>query len=371
MFNSLKRNYTLVAMLILLVFGAEWSKQPQAVADAQASSTSISSDTQNQVAGWNGWESNHALFKVRSQEATTQSVDSSDTTVAPDTGRNFLLFGEWDTGKLRELAGGQLNDYFADSSHDLGFVLDIQISGRMVYVSSVDRQQEYQILSRFTDGVLNNQWPGLMGGIGLLPISQKRVLSGGTGRTIYPYKVNSSLSLPSSEMFPAYNGKSAIKFARNSEGDIYVLDAGEGALYKVKSSPNSTHDWQNKIILSKDYARAVQIAIDEQDRIILGIAGVENEPLSTPRTNESRVVLLEDLEDSVSLVATKIDKSIRLQFGPQGGLVAANGEVDVISTSNAKNSIVRIPYDGNGFGEAQLLFSTDRTISGLAVRNRR
>jgi hypothetical protein len=362
--RAMNRHYTLLAIFILLILVPGWLSRSQTVSDANGSPAQSLRD------GRDTWGNDYALFKKRTQEITARSARSGGTTVASDTGSNVLLFGEWDTGTIKELANGQLTNFFADPVHDLGFVRDIQISGNLIYVSSVDRTQEYQMLSRFIAGALDNQWPGLVGGIGLLPLGHKKVLSGGMERTIYPYKVNSSLSLPSRQMFPAYTGKSAIKFARNSKGDIYVLDVSEGALYRIQCTPSDTHDWQNKITLSRDYSRAVQMAIDEQDRIILGIAGVEIGPLDIPRNNEPMIVLLEDTGNEVRLLATISDKTIRPLFGPRGGLAVANGEADIISTSTTQDTIVRIPYDSNGFGEPQIILSTDKTISGLAVKNR-
>lgn len=278
-----------------------------------------------------------------------------------------LLFGECNTGTIQQLSTGQVTSYF--SGQDLGIILNIQVTGNTLYVSSVERQQEYQMLSRIKGGALDRQWPGLMGGIGLLLLNNKHLLSGGTGRTIYPYKITSSLSLPGGQSFPAYTGKSAIKFARNSQGDIYILDVSEGALCKIKRNAEDEYDWQNMVVLSKDYPRAVQIAVDEQDRIILGIAGVEIKPLSIPHDNESRIVLLEDLGNEVRLLATKSDKSIRFMFGPLGGLVAVSGEVYFISSSGG-DSIIRMAYTNDGFGDPAVILKTDKIISGLAVKNR-
>ena len=278
----------------------------------------------------------------------------------------ILLFGECNSGIIQQLSNGQVSPYF--SGQDLGVILNIQVTGNTLYVSSIERQQEYQMLSRITGGTLDKQWPGLMGGIGLLPLNHKHLLSGGTGRTIYPYKVNSSLSLPAGQSFPAYTGKSAIKFARNSQGDIYILDVNEGVLCKIKRNTEGEYDWQNMVVLSKDYPRAVQIAVDEQDRIILGIAGVEIEPLNIPRDNESRIVLLEDSGNEVRLLATKSDKSIRFFFGPRGGLVAVSSEAYFISSSGG-DSIIRMGYNNDGFGDPTVILKTDKTISGLAVKN--
>jgi hypothetical protein len=111
----------------------------------------------------------------------------------------ILLFGECNTGTIQQLFNGQVTHYF--SSEDLGVILNIQITGNTLYVSSIERQQEYQMLSRIKGGALDKQWPGLMGGIGLLLLNNKHLLSGGTGRIIYPYKVNSSLSLPAGQSF--------------------------------------------------------------------------------------------------------------------------------------------------------------------------
>lgn len=317
---------------------------------------------------WNDWTNTLALYRTRRQAATATTDHPNGTTIASDTGNNVLLFGDWDTGTIQQLSGGQFKPYFSDQ--DLGFIRDIQVSGNTVYVASVERQQEYQMLSRISGGTLDDQWPGLAGGIALLPLGRKKLLSGGLERTIYPYKVNSSLSLPSGPSFPAYTGKSAIKLARNSRGDIYILDVIEGALYKIDCNANGAWDWQNTITLSKDFPRAVQITLDEQDRIVLGIAGVEIEPLSIPRDNEPMIVLLEDTGNEARLLATISDKLIRPWFGPRGGMVVANGEVNIISTSTAQDTIVRIPYDNNSFGEPRIILSTDKTISGLAVKNR-
>ena len=279
----------------------------------------------------------------------------------------ILLFGECNTGTIQQLSNGEATPYF--SGQDLGIILNIQVIGNTLYVSSIERQQEYQMLSRIKGGTLDKQWPGLMGGIGLLILNNKHLLSGGTGRTIYPYKVSSSLFLPAGQSFPAYTGKSAIKFARSSQGDIYILDVNEGALCKIKRNTEGEYDWQSMVVLSKDYPRAVQIAVDEQDRIILGIAGVEIEPLSIPRDNESRIVLLEDLGNEVRLLATKSDKSIQFIFGPRGGLVADSGEVYFISSSGS-DSIIRMAYTNNGFGDPTVMLKTDKIISGLAIKNR-
>lgn len=279
----------------------------------------------------------------------------------------ILLFGECNTGTIQQLSNGEVTPYF--SGQDLGVILDMQVTGNTLYVSSIERQQEYQMLSRIKGGTLDKQWPGLMGGIGLLLLNNKHLLSGGTGRKIYSYKITSSLSLPDGQSFPAYTGKSAIKFARNSQGDIYILDVNEGALYKIKRNTEGEYDWQSMVMLSKDHPRAVQIAVDEQDRIILGIAGVEIEPLSIPRDNESRIVLLEDLGNEIRLLATRSDKSIRFIFGPRGGLVAVNGEAYFISSSGS-DSIIRMAYNNDGFGDPTVILKTDKIISGLAVKNR-
>jgi hypothetical protein len=371
--SALHQRYTFFPVFIILMFASGYSKQPQAISHASVSG-SLSAIAQNEsdiYYGWNNWGNILAFYQARRQAAAAKTVHSNGTAIAADTGSNTLLFGDWDTGTIQQLAGGQLNAYFSDQVHDLGFIRDIQMSGDMVYVSSVERQQEYQMLSRITGGTLDNQWPGLAGGIALLPLGHKQLLSGGAERTIYPYKVNSSLSLPSRSSFPAYTGKSAIKLARNSRGNIYILDVVEGVLYKVECNANGVCDWQNTITLSKDYPRAVQLAIDEQDRIVLGVAGVEIEPSSIPRNNESRIVLLEDMGLAARLLDAKSDKSIRLWFGPRGGLVAANGEVDFISTSDSKDSIVRLGYSDNLFREPEVILSTDKTISGLAVKDRR
>jgi hypothetical protein len=353
------------------MFASGYSKQSQAKSNANVSS-SLNTNAQSEPdihCRWNNWPNTLGLYQAKRQAASAETDHSNGTIIASYTGSNLLLFGDWDTGTIQQLSGGQLNAYFSDQ--DLGFIRDIQVSGDIVYVASVERQQEFQMLSRITGGSLDNQWFGLAGGIAILPLDRKHLLSGGTGRTIYPYKVDSSLSLPVGPSFPAYAGKSAIKFARNSRGDIYILDVSEGALYKIECKAKGIYDWQNKITLSKDYPRAVQMAIDEQDRIVLGIAGVEIEPLSIPRNNEPRIIILEDAGAEVRLLASMSDKMIRPWFGPRGGMVVANGEVAIISTSNARDSIVRVPYNSSGFGEAQVILSTDRTISGLAVKGRR
>jgi hypothetical protein len=371
--RALHQRYTFFPVFIILMFVSGYSKQPQAMSDANVSS-GLSASAQNEPdipCKWNNWGNTLAFYQARRQAAAAKTVHSNGTTIASNTGNNTLLFGDWDTGTIQQLSGGQLNAYFSDKEHDLGFIRDIQTVGDMVYVSSVERQQEYQMLSRITEGMLDNQWPGLAGGITLLPLGRKQLLSGGSGRTIYPYKVNSSLSLPSVASFPAYIGKSAIRLARNSRGSIYILDVVEGVLYKVECSVSGSCDWQNILTLSKDYPRAVQLAIDEQDRIVLGVAGVEIEPSSIPRDNESRIVLLEDLGQEVRLLDAKSSQSIRLWFGPRGGLVVANGEVHFISTADSKDSIVRLVYSSNRFGEPEIILSTDKTISGLAIKDRR
>ncbi len=76
---------------------------------------------------------------------------------------------------------------------------------------------------------------------------------------------------------------------------------------------------------------------------------------------------VEDTGREVRLLATKSDKSIRVFFGPRGGLVVANGEVDTICSTDTNDSVVRVPYEGGTFGEAQVILSTDKIISGLAV----
>lgn len=370
--SALHQRYTFFPVLILLMFASGYSKQPQAISHASVSG-SLSAGAQSEPAipcRWNSWSNTLAFYQARRQAAAAKTFYSNGTTIAADTGNNALLFGDWDTGTIQQLSEGQLNAYFSDQAHDLGFIRDIQMIGDMVYVSSVERQQEYQMLSRITGGTLDNQWPGLAGGIALLPLGRKQLLSGGSGRTIYPYKLSSSLSLPSGSSFPAYTGKSAIKLARNSRGNIYILDVTEGALNKVECNANGVCDWQNIITLSKDYPRAVQLAIDEQDRIVLGVAGVEIGPSSIPRNNESRIVLLEDMGQEARFLDAKSDQSIRLWFGPRGGLVVANGEVDFISTADSKDSIVRLVYSGNLFGEPETILSTDKTISGLAVKAR-
>jgi hypothetical protein len=366
----LHQRYTFFPVLILLMLASGYSKQPQAMSNANVSS-GLSTIAQNEPdihCRWNNWGNTLAFYQARRQAVAKQADDSNGTTLAPDTGNNVLLFGDWDTGTIQQLSDGQLNPHFSDQ--DLGFIRDIQVSGDRVYVASVERQQEYQMLSRIIEGILDNQWPGLEGGIAILPLNRKQLLSGGTGRTIFPYKVNSSLSLPAGSSFPAYTGQSAIKFTRNSRGDIYILDVVEGTLYKIDCNSNGACDWQNKITLSKDYPRAVQMAIDEQDRIVLGIAGVEIGPLDIPRNNEPRLVILEDTGNEVRLLATISDRAIRFWFGPRGGMAVANGEVDIISTSTTQDTIVRIPYDNNGFREPQVILSTDKTLSGLAVKNR-
>ena len=366
----LHHQYSFFPVLLLLMFASGHSNQPHAMNDANMRN-SLSASVQNVPdihCGWSNWTNTLALYQARRQAVSAKTDQPNGTTIASDTSNNVLLFGDWNTGTIQQLSGGQLSAYFSDQ--DLGFIRDIQVSGDRVYVASVERQQEYQMLSRITDGTLDNQWPGLAGGIAILPLNRKHLLSGGTGRTIFPYKLSSSLSLPAGSSFPAYTGKSAIKFARNSKGDIYILDVIEGALYKIDCNANGACDWQNKITLSKDYPRAVQMAIDEQDLIVLGIAGVEIEPLSIPRNNEPMIVLLEDIGNEVRLLATISDKTIRPWFGPRGGLAVANGEVDIVSTSDARDSIVRVPYNSNGFGEAEVILSTDKTIYGLAVKNR-
>ena len=369
--RALYHQYTVFPLLILLMFVSGYSKQPQAMSNANVGS-GLSTSTQNEPdihCRWNNWGNTLALYQARKQEVTAKTDHPTRTTIASYTGNNILLFGEWDTGTIQQLSGGQLNAYFSDQEHDLGFIRDIQMIGDTVYVASVERQQEYQILSRITEGSLDNQWIGLEGGIAILPLNRKHLLSGGLGRTIFPYKVNSSLSLPAGPLFPAYIGKSAIKLARNSRGDIYILDVIEAALYKIKCNANSGCEWQNTIILSKDYPRAVQMAIDEQDRIVLAIGSLEIEPLSIPRNNEPRIILLEDVGTEARLLATISDKSIRPWYGPRGGLAVANGEVDIISTSTTQDTLVRIPYNSNGFGEPQIILSTNKTLSVLAVRN--
>lgn len=368
--RALYRYFILVPVLIVAMFGPQYLNRLEITStiNASASASQSSGRDDEAVANYlrNSWTSK-ALVATRGMVSNVLSDAHSATTVALDTGRNVLLFGEWETGALHRLSNGQMDAYFSDPDHDLGFIRDIQIFGDTIYVSSVERQQEYQMLSRIIDGALDSQWPGLMGGIGLLPLSRKQLLSGGLERTVYPYKVTTTLALPSGQSFPQYTGKSAIKLARNSKGSIYVLDVTGGTLYKIECNQNGDCDWQNQIALSNEYPRAVQIGIDEQDRIVLGIAGVEVQPLNIPRNTEPKIVLLEDTGSEVRLLATKADKLIRFFFGPRGGLVVANGEVDIICTTDANDSIVRVPYDISGFGEAQGILSTDRFLSGLVM----
>lgn len=365
----LHRSFLLLSLLIILAFGLRCLNRLEITNTIKAGAI-LSSNSNNESSAeyfHNSWTPEHSLSVTR----RIVTSDTHDTTIiAPNAGPNILLFGEWDTGMLYRLSNGVVDPFLPAAAYDLGLIRDIEVLGDTTYVASVERQQEYQLLTRISGDAIDSQWPGLVGGIGLLPLSHKQLLSGGPERTIYPYKVTTTLGLPAGRSFPQYPGKSAIKFARNSKGNIYVLDVTGGTLYRIELNQDGNYDWETPVILSTDYPRAVGLAIDEHDRIVLGIAGAEIHPLNEPRNPDPRIVLLEDTGNEVRLLGSKSDQSIRFFFGPRGGLVVGNGEVDAICSSDNADSIVRVRYDGNGFGEVQVILSTNKIVSGLALVRR-
>src|SRR6266404_3109840 len=172
--RALYRYFILVPVLIVVIFGPQSSNRLEITSTINANARQ-SSNRDDEAAAYylRDGRTSQALVATRRMASNVQSDARSATTLAPDTGRNVLLFGEWDTGTLQQLSNGQLDEYLSSPDHDLGFIRDIQIFGDTIYVSSIERQQEYQILSRIINAALDSQWPGLMGGIGLLPLSRK------------------------------------------------------------------------------------------------------------------------------------------------------------------------------------------------------
>jgi hypothetical protein len=107
-----------------------------------------------------------------------------------------------------------------------------------------------------------------------------------------------------------YSGKERHQIRTQQQGDIYVLDVTGGILDKIEFN-HGRYAWETAVSLSSDYPRAVNLAVDEQDRIVLGIAGVEIHPLNEPSNPDHRIVLLQDLGIGVRLLGSKSGVSIR------------------------------------------------------------
>jgi hypothetical protein len=143
----------------------------------------------------------------------------------------------------------------------------------------------------------------------------------------------------------------------------------EGALCKIKRNTEGEYNWQNMVVLSKDYPRAVQRAMDEQDRILLGIAGMEIEPLV------SRVITNPEL-CYLKIWATRLDYLLPSLTNLSGSFLGHEAVWLLIAVRftlflhPVSDSIIRMAYNDDGFGDPTVILKTDKIISGLAVKNR-